>query len=80
MRNNIAIASAALALMTTAAWAEAPKYAADVPDNVKTPDVVETETLGNLKFFDGTPDAETVQTAYDNLDLIRATTAFLDGI
>ncbi|MEM9059299.1 MAG: DUF1254 domain-containing protein [Pseudomonadota bacterium] len=57
-----------------------PKYAADVPEAVTTPDVVETETLGKLEFFDGMPNPETVQKTYDNLDLIRATTAFLDGI
>lgn len=57
-----------------------PTYAADVPDKVTTPDVVETNTLGTLKFFDGMPAPDTVARLYDNLDLIRATTAFLDGI
>ncbi|MEQ9696024.1 DUF1254 domain-containing protein [Shimia sp. SDUM112013] len=72
-----------LAFVTTlalAAPATAQEFAADVPDNVRTPDVVETETLGTLNFFDGMPSAETSQKAFDNLDLIRATTAFLDGM
>ena len=59
--------------------AVAQKFDADVPENVKTPDVVKTETLGNLNFFDGMPSPETVKKVFDNLDLVRATTAFLDG-
>lgn len=57
-----------------------PTYAADVPDGLVTPDVVKTETLGNLEFFDGMPKAETVERLYDNLDLIRGVTASLDGL
>lgn len=39
----------------------AQEYAADVPENVLTPDVVETATLGTLEFFDGMPLPETVK-------------------
>lgn len=56
------------------------KFAAQVPENVLTPDRVETETLGTLEFFDGMPSADTVEKTFDNLDLMRATTAFLDGM
>jgi hypothetical protein len=57
-----------------------PKYSAKVPESVKTPDKVETDRLGTLEFFDGMPSPETVQKVYDNLDLTRGVTAFLDGI
>lgn len=57
-----------------------PKYSADVPEFVMTPDVVETSTLGRLEFFDGMPKPDTVQKVFDNLDLVRGTAAFLDGI
>ncbi|SHK45543.1 Uncharacterized conserved protein [Shimia gijangensis] len=80
MKLTALMASTALVLTTTFAFADAPKYAADVPENVLTPDIVETDTLGNLEFFDGMPSDETVQKAFDNLDLIRATTAFMDGM
>ena len=80
MNTKTLTAAGLLALMTTTASADAPKYAADVPENVLTPDQVQTETLGTLEFFDGMPQPETVQTVFDNLDLIRATTAFLDGM
>jgi len=38
---------------------------------------VETETLGVLEFLDGLPRPGTVQKIYNNLDLLRSTTAFL---
>lgn len=58
----------------------APKYAADIPEIIQTPDVVETEHLGTLKFFDGMPDEATTNKVYDNLDLYRGVDAFLNGI
>ena len=80
MNWKIFTTSSVLALMTTPSLADGPKYAADVPDNVLTPDSVETATLGTLEFFDGMPKPESVEKVFDNLDLIRATTAFLDGM
>lgn len=77
MRKISIWASTLLALAVPAA---AQEFAADVPDSVTTPDIVETYSLGTLEFFDGMPSPETVQKAYDNLDLVRATTVFLDGI
>ncbi|MCP4383029.1 MAG: DUF1254 domain-containing protein [Hyphomicrobiales bacterium] len=70
---------AAAAMLALVGPVAAQEYAADVPENVLTPDVVETETLGTLEFFDGMPSPGTVEKTFDNLDLIRATTAFLDG-
>jgi len=57
-----------------------PKYRADVPESITTPDVVETERLGSLRFFDGMPDDETVRKVYDNLDFTRGMTTFLHAI
>ena len=77
-----ALASAFLVL-PMASQAEAvskPKYSAKVPDSVKTPDKVETKSLGALEFFDGMPTAETLRKVYDNLDLTRGVTVFLDAI
>ncbi|KPK55329.1 MAG: hypothetical protein AMS22_04680, partial [Thiotrichales bacterium SG8_50] len=56
-----------------------PKYKADVPSSILTPNEVKTR-LGTLRFKDGAPDAETVKLAYDNLDFMRGVQAFLDGI
>ncbi len=58
----------------------APKYAADVPENVTTPDVVQTKQLGELRFFDGMPSDETVSKVYDHLDFSRGVETFLTGI
>ena len=55
-------------------------FSADVPASVTTPDVVETEKLGTLRFFDGMPDEATVQKVYDNLDFMRGVEAFLIGV
>ncbi len=71
-----------LAVMLAASFAEAqapPKYAAKVPSYITTPDSVETR-IGTLKFFDGLPDAATVQKVYDNLDHARGVEAFLSGM
>jgi len=65
--------------MSAAAQAPKPKYSADVPSSITTPDTVQTR-IGTLKFFDGLPDAETVQKAYDQVDFARGIEAFLSGI
>jgi hypothetical protein len=57
-----------------------PKYKADVPDSLITPDKVQTEFLGELNFTDGMPSDATVKKTYDFLDLSRAVDAFLNGI
>lgn len=70
-----------LVLLDTAGFAQdRPKYAADVPSSVQTPDKVHTDLLGDLEFFDGMPSKETVRKTYDFLDVSRAAEAFLDGI
>jgi len=56
------------------------KYAARVPENILTPDAVESHRLGELNFFDGLPSAETVEKVYDQLDFARGVEAFLSGI
>mgnify|MGYP001813162466 CR=1 FL=1 len=75
---SMLIAYAALAGGMLAQAAE-PRYKADVPSSILTPDEVETR-LGTLRFTDGAPDARTVELANDNLDFMRGVEAFLDGI
>ena len=62
-------------------WAEAPrmKMTTPVPEGTATPDKLET-SIGTLTSFDGVPDARTTQKVYDNLDLQRATEAFLNTL
>ncbi len=55
------------------------KMTTKIPDGIATPDKVET-SIGTLTSFDGVPDAATTQKVYDNLDLQRATQAFLSTI
>jgi len=62
------------------AWSQEPKYKANVPESVLTPDKVHTELLGDLEFFDGMPSKETVKKTYDFLDFSRGVETFLTGI
>ena len=62
MKNTLAfvvVAGLALAISATADAQQTPKYSADVPKSIQTPDVVKTERLGDLNFFDGLPSEET---------------------
>ena len=55
------------------------KMTTEAPEGVATPDKLETQ-LGTLTSFDGVPDKETTQKVYDNLDLQRATQAYLSTL
>ncbi len=52
---------------------------AAVLESISTPPTVETP-IGKLEFFDGVPTDATVATVYDNLDRMRAVTAYLDNV
>jgi hypothetical protein len=56
-----------------------PKYSANVPPFIQTPDTVQTR-IGTLKFADGAPGPETVQKVFDQLDFGRGIEAFLTGM
>ena len=57
-----------------------PTYSANVPASLITADKIDTQSLGELYFNDGMPDPETVEKAYDYIDLSRAVDSFLDGM
>jgi hypothetical protein len=65
--------------MTWAAETPIMKMTTEVPPGVATPDKL-ASSLGTLTSVDGVPDAETTLKVYDNLDLNRATEAFLNGL
>jgi hypothetical protein len=71
-----------LALVAAPATAEmaAPRYKADVPQSITTPDRVETRLLGQLDFTDGMPSAETARKTQDFMVVARAAEAFLSGM
>ncbi|MGD9925696.1 MAG: DUF1254 domain-containing protein [Pseudorhodoplanes sp.] len=70
----------ALALLGSVGTAQAePKFSADVPAKISTPESVDTN-IGTLKFKNGAPDAATTALVYDNLDHMRGVQAFLRGI
>jgi hypothetical protein len=61
--------------------ADAPKMkmTTEIPEEITTPDRVETR-IGTLSFFDGFPDDATTQKVYDNLDFMRGVEAFLNCV
>ncbi len=73
-----AIAAVVMAIGVTDSLGQAPqmKMTTPIPEGIATPDKLETH-LGTLTSFDGVPDKETTQKIYDDLDLRRATEAFL---
>lgn len=83
MRMRFASCVVAAGILTggPAAFAQdrTPGYNYKIPEKIMTPDRVETR-IGTLRFFDGMPDAATVEKLYDNLDLIRGVETFLSGI
>ncbi len=81
---NTAIRSATVitvfsALLIQAELPPKMKMTTEIPEGIATPDRLET-SIGTLTGFDGVPDQATTQTIYDNLDLQRATQAFLQSL
>lgn len=69
-----------LGLSVACSAAQAQKYSGDTPAALLTPDVVESDRLGTLHFFDGMPNEDTVRKVFDNLDFMRGVEAFLSGM
>jgi len=69
-----------LAIHLAHAEEKTPGYNQKIPEEIMTPDKVETSRLGTLHFVDGVPTEETTQKAYDNLDFLRGTEVFLNFI
>jgi hypothetical protein len=65
--------------LTTTAGAKAPKMkmTTSIPEEIITPDKVET-SIGTLNFKNGMPDKATIAKAYDYIDLARAVNVFMD--
>ena len=71
--------SAAMFAATAHAEDPTPGYNTKIPENIMTPDKVETR-IGTLEFFDGIPTKETAALLYDNLDFLRGVETFLNGV
>lgn len=50
------------------------------PEGISTPNTLESETLGDLNFFDGVPLPKTSDKVYDYVDLHNAVDAYVKGI
>jgi hypothetical protein len=79
---SLLVAASALHSPTARGADNAPqrmKMTTPIPAQITTPPQV-TTSIGTLQFTDGVPTPDTAQRVYDNLDTIRATEAFLNGI
>jgi len=56
------------------------KMTTEIPDGISTPNKLNTETIGELNFFDGVPLPETEDKVYDYIDLHNAVDAYVKGI
>ncbi|MCZ8101321.1 MAG: DUF1254 domain-containing protein [Burkholderiales bacterium] len=72
-------AAAVAACLGNPALADQPRFKADPPLSIRTPDEVQT-SVGTLRFKDGAPDEKTVQLALDQLDLSRGIETFMKGM
>ncbi len=70
----ICLASALSSAISAKAETDTP-----IPPSLTTPDRVET-SIGTLMFRDGVPDQATADKVYDQLDLQRGVSAFLNGL
>ena len=78
---SIAITSCSTSDTKTSVQESAPmKMTTEIPEGIVTPNVLNSSSLGELKFFDGVPYPETESKVYDYLDLHNAIDAFLRGI
>ena len=50
-----------------------------IPSGITTPDNIKTR-IGDLKLFDGVPDADSAEKVYNLLDFTHAYQAYLDGV
>lgn len=56
------------------------KMTTEIPDGIQSPNLINSEQLGELNFFDGVPTPETSNKVYDYLDLVNAVDAYTKGI
>jgi len=81
MKTILRTSVTALAIAGILSAAEPPKMkmTTPIPEGIETPNTMETH-LGTLTSFDAVPDKETARKIYDDLDLRRATDAFLAAL
>lgn len=78
---NIAITSCSTSDTRTSVEESSPmKMTTKIPEGIVTPNVLNSSSLGELKFFDGIPYPETENKVYDYIDLHNAVDAFVKGI
>lgn len=76
----LSVTAFAVFTLSASLQASEPKYKADVPENITTPESINTKYAGELNFKDGFPTDETVKKTYDFLDTARATLVYTNTV
>ena len=81
-RSKILLAAIAVSsLCPTLSFAEStPKYNANIPSEIITPNKTESQYLGEMSYIDGAPTEETFSKTRDFVDTANAVRLFLSGI
>ena len=77
---RIVVSALAFSTLTSSTLAAEPKYKANIPGYIITPDSVSTQYAGELTFVDGFPTNETLAKANDFMDTARAFELFESGM
>ena len=80
MKFKLLITAMIIASSFTVAAESTPKYKADIPSSVMTPNSVQTKYAGELAFIDGFPTDKTIKKANDFMDTARAFELFESGM
>jgi len=79
MAKLISTSALAAVVFASSAFAAPPTYKADVPQNLLTPDRMQTKYIGELQFQDGFPTTGTVGKTFDFVDTSRAVELFINA-
>ena len=79
MTKLISTSALAAVVFASSAFAAPPTYKADVPQNLLTPDRMQTKYIGELQFQDGFPTTGTAEKTFDFVDTSRAVELFINA-
>ena len=79
MAKLISTSALVAVVFASSAFAAPPTYKADVPQNLLTPDRMQTKYIGELQFQDGFPTTGTAGKTFDFVDTSRAVELFINA-
>lgn len=80
LKQTLLLVAIVASLCPVSSYAAPPKYSANIPSEVITPNHVESQYLGEMNYIDGAPTEETYSKTRDFVDTANAVRLFLSGI